>query len=181
MKKALKFIFLLFLQLIPIKSFSQDYLNKNLVFEQLALDYFVDSLLNKKEPFLKTKAYYDGKVDSGVTDIGWSCISEPFFKENDNRLKVYLEYLEGTMDTTIMKDPFLIEVREPIKKKYIKILAPKRNTSKLKVFQNLNFDDKNYIHISLTAKDQASGIDVFLILNQDGEIINWCYSSFLSS
>lgn len=154
------------------------------VYEQKALDFFVDSLLHKKEPFLKTRAYFGGQVDSSVTVLGFSCISRQFYNGEikDKALGEYLLMEDSATNQFYQnnkKKPFKIEVKKPIRKKFIKAFAPKKTTSTIRIFQNKRIGSKNYVWFRLYAKDGWSGKDLYFIMNDEGQIIDWCYLGFI--
>ena len=63
MKNTFLIIPLLFCSLT---SFSQDNI---MVYEQIALDFFADSIIGHQESFKDCKVHYDGLVDSSITTI----------------------------------------------------------------------------------------------------------------
>jgi hypothetical protein len=154
------------------------------IFEQKALDFFRDSLLHKKEPFLKTRAYFGGQVDSRITTLGFSCVARKFYNGEikDKALGQYLlmedsatnEFYENNK-----REPFELEVKKPIRRNFIKPLAPKKTTSTIKIFQNRRIGDKNYVWFRLYSKDGWSGKDLYFIMDNEGQIIDWCYLGFI--
>ncbi|MCC9167758.1 hypothetical protein [Pontibacter harenae] len=74
---------------------------------------------------------------------------------------------------------FSLEVRKPIKKKFIKALAPSGKTGVMEIYQYLEIGDKIYVFIRLYSKDRWSGKDLYIIMNKTGNVIDWCYDSFI--
>jgi hypothetical protein len=180
----LKTLFIALCLIYSTSTFAQDIERNKHVYEQIALDFFIDSLLHKKEPFLKTRAYFDGKVDSSITVLGFSCIKNQYYREKqkDKELEQYLNY-EARADNAFhlnnKKAPFLLQVKKPVKKRFIKLLAPKRSTAVIQVFQNKSIGDKNYIWFRLYTRSGWSGKDLYFTVNDEGEVLDWCYLSFI--
>ena len=153
--------------------------NSKIIFEQKALDYFADSILNKVNPFKNVVAHFDGIVDSSITTIQYEMIAK---YPDDIELKE--EYLKKEKATTEFwkrnnRPPFSLVVKEPIKKKSKKHYGKKSRTIRLMVFQSKNVGSRNFVWFRTFIKDGYQGYDIYFTLDGDGKIINWYYDTFI--
>jgi hypothetical protein len=151
---------------------------KEISYEQIAVNFFADNLLDKKEPFINKVAYFDGEVNNSLTDLDISCISEKWYgKANSDSI---LDNYYSSKKENKEKPAFRILVPKPIKKKYKKLFAPKKHTLILEVHQNLNITNKNYVLIRMYDKDYNGGKELYLTMNTNGKVIDWCYYTFMT-
>jgi len=152
---------------------------QNVVFEQSALDYFADSIVNKKDPFNNMIIHFTGNVDSSITTIQYEMTQ---FFPNDTLL--YAEYKKTLTATSGFwrgnnKAPFKLEIKDPVigneKRKYGK----NSKVIRLMVFQNKTVGDKNYVWIRGFTGSGYTGHDIYFIMNSDGRVIKWYKSSFI--
>ncbi len=180
-RKKMKFytyILFLFITFPALKTYGQE-TNKQIIYEQKALDFFVDSILNRIKPFNDLRAHFDGRVDSSITTIEYSMVRK--FPDDRELREEYQKSQNATHEFWIKnkKPTFLLQIKKPVKNKSKKHYGHKSNVIRLMVFQNKNVGIRNYVWFRTFIKSGYEGYDLYFILDNEGKVISWTYSTFI--
>lgn len=178
MNRLFVYISFLFINFTFLKTFGQK-TDTKIIYEQKALDFFADSILNKVNPFKNLIAHFDGLVDSSITVIEYAMT-----KKFPNDKELYEEYKKRENATNEFwhknkRPTFLLQVRNPIKNKFKKHYGQKNNVIRLVVCQNKNVGERNYVWFRTFIKSGDSGYDLYFVLDNKGKVISWTYSNFI--
>ena len=174
MKKTIWTFLFLFCSLT---SFSQ---GNNIVYEQIALDFFADSIVGNKEPFLACKVHFDGEVDSSITTIRYHLTAK---YPNDKELKEQYEIAQTANNEfwgNNKRETFELNTHPPIeKRKYKKNYGRKSDVVRLMVFQNKQVGQRNYVWFRTFTGDGYQGQDLHFIMDINGNVLDWTQTSFI--
>lgn len=179
--RTVKFVILIFL--IVGEAFGQTVKkmesSSTIIYEQHALDFFADSILNKVNPFKNLTAHFGGLIDSSITAIEYTMTKKfpadkELYDEYQKREKATNEFW-----TKNKKPTFLLVVKKPIKNKSKKRYGEKSNVIRLMVFQNKKIGERNYVWFRTFIKSGDGGYDLYFMLDNKGKVIWWTYSNFI--
>ena len=153
--------------------------SNKIIFEQKALDYFADSILNKMNPFRNVVAHFDGIVDSSITTIQYEMTEK--YPDDTELLSEYQKRCNATTEfwEENKRPPFSLVVEDPIKKRSKKQYENKNTVIRLMVFQSKNVGIRNFVWFRAFGKSGDGGYDIYFTLDSDGRIINWYYETFI--
>ena len=151
-----------------------------MVYEQIALDFFADSIIGHQESFKDCKVHYDGLVDSSITTIDFDLT---LLYPDDKELKQHYEIRENA-DSKFWRDNkkknFHLELKSPIKnKKGKKKYGRKSKVVRLMVFQNIQVGEKNFIAFRTFSGSGYQGYDLYFIIDNNGIVIDWTKTHFI--
>lgn len=147
-------------------------------YEQKALDFFVDSLLQPDGKYHGFTTYFNGMVEEDATMLS------PFFRaqcaffvqsKGDWTLQKRLaEESRGdsAFYATNIYSRFYLDVREPMQKKRRWTFA-KRNDKRIQLSHHIAIGDKRYIRIDLPS-GRLNGDALLVVTNLQGKVINYC-------
>lgn len=171
-----KFSILIIFLIGPFLINGQVTIESEIIFEQNAFDFFVDSLLNKKEPFIDKTAYFDGYVDSLVSPI-YRAILLKYPKDKEIR-----KWHELNRDYQY-KEQIQLQVKNQIRPfSELKNLGYKEKRNKIKVHINQvkKIEERNFVRFrTWIMNDGAKGYDMYFILNNQGRVIDYTCQYFI--
>ena len=142
--------------------------------EQVALDFFADSLLNRHDDYKGSVYYFDGKVDETITPLGRSLINK---FPDDYKLYRQVKKEERLQDgdrfwKNNKRQSFQIVAKQPIIGNRNGQDSLINNYVKLRVYQRKKVGKKNYVWIGARG---ALGFHLitYVILLNSGEVISW--------
>jgi hypothetical protein len=178
MKRRQIHILILVLSTILSPLFGQE-LNNKIIFEQKALDFFADSIVNKIVPFKDLEIHFNGLVDSSLTTVQYKMISrypddkllnEEYQKSNN---------AQGEFWSKNKKPTFWLDIKKPVKNKIKKHYGKKNKAIRLMIFQNKKVGDKNIVWFRTFVKDGYNGYDFYFIMDKVGKVTYWYYDTFI--
>ncbi|MCG9879510.1 MAG: hypothetical protein MH472_02825 [Bacteroidia bacterium] len=137
-----------------------------IVFEQKALDFFTDSIINSKlAPFDKYKIYFDGETDSSITYI-----------QRDFALRYPSDtalYASSQRPLHNRKQPVYLIVRYPLISRRVRHFGYKSKKMILLMHQSRKVGDKNYVLLKGFINGGSQAYVLYFVLDNNGTIVNW--------
>lgn len=137
-----------------------------IVFEQKALDFFTDSIINSKlAPFDKYKIYFEGKTDSSITYI-----------QRDFALRYPSDtnlYANSQRPLYNRKQPVNLIVRYPLISRKVSHFGYKSKKMILLIHQSKKVGDKNYVLMKGFINGGSQAYVLYFVLDNNGTIVNW--------
>ncbi len=151
-----------------------------IVFEQIALNYFTDSLFQAKSPFKNyNEIHFSGEVDSGIT---W--VDQTLIRAYPDDVQLKDSYNSRFEDNEFWKKNK--KASFPLETKSEKLLIKKdlknSNTNKvlkIVIYQNLVVNHKNYVRFRVFVDEGTSGYDIYFVMSEKGEIESLVVQSFV--
>jgi hypothetical protein len=172
MKKKRQYIVIIIILFGAFSKINGQEPNDKVVFEQKALDFFADSILNRIEPFKKFVAYFDGVVDSSITTIQYEMIKK--YPNDTLLINEYYKTEKAGRTEEFWKNnkrpTFLLNVKNPIRKIH--------GQGNLRVLQYENVGKRNYVWFEIFMKDEDFGYGIYFTMDNNGKILNWYYDKF---
>jgi hypothetical protein len=153
---------------------------KTICYEQIALNYYADSLLLNKT-YGDITAYSNGLVEEDATLLA------PFSKKCNTLQSVYKSdgvdrriRAEELADSTFYKQNvehrFYVRPHSPIQSKKRWPFA-KRNGRRLTVAHHINIADNNYVRLHLS-QGGWKGETILVVVNNEGSVVEHCFLSY---
>ncbi|KAA0988833.1 S41 family peptidase [Dyadobacter aurulentus] len=153
---------------------------KTICHEQIALNYYADSLLINKT-YGDITAYSNGLVEEDATLLA------PFSKKCNSLQSVYKsdgletrikaeEFADSTFHRQNIAHRFYVRTHSPIRAKRRWPFA-KRNGRRLTIAHHINIADKNYVRLHLS-QGGWKGETVLVVVNNQGTVVEHCFLSY---
>lgn len=143
------------------------------VYEQIALDFFANVVLQNDTLLKGYNADYDGWVDSSITTIP----TQIYLRHQDDSLIVAAYRMTRTADNDFwlnnVKPPFQLTVPSPIHKRIKSSYSWRSQTARPTVFHHLLLGDKVYVWMRTMVGSGDRGVDYYLTLDQSGQVLNF--------
>lgn len=148
-------------------------------YEQLALDYFANVILQNDTLLKGYSAHYDGWVDSSITTI-------PFKVYVKHQTDSLLSKAYGLVQTggnefwkKNVRPPIKLIIRLPIKAKSRRSYPIRSKVARPLVYQHLQLGDKVYVWIRVMLGAGYYGTDYYLTFDESGRILELNQESFV--
>jgi len=159
-------VVLLFI-LFSITSFSQEQID----FEQIAFNYFVDSIL-PQEDFITTKVLFDGKIE-----LQYTSFREPYSCFKDKELYIALKAKEESEVPSCKNEIHWIKTKDNKKIIFRKKKKLQKKNYIMLLFSSTPYNSKHYVLIKL---DRLSdNIDYYFEIDKSGKVDRWCQTGRL--
>lgn len=132
------------------------------VFEQRALKFFLDSVLNKMKPFTGLKA---SLLDGWILLLPQCRMSSLSFMPMIRCFEFYkVQTGKALFWRTNKKPAFLLQVNKPVKHKVRDKYRYKSKIIRLMVFQERQVGEKHFVWIRTFTKDGYTGFDFYFVI-----------------
>ena len=152
----------------------------NVVYEQIALNFFTDSLVGKKAPFQECKTHFEGEVDSSITTISYEMtIRYPTDKELAKQYEI-AHNSDNEFCKNNKRGTFELEIHPPVEmRKYRKKYGRKSDVVRIIVYQNKQVGQRNYVKFRTFTGDGNQGYDLYFLIDKTGTVLDWSMTSFI--
>lgn len=150
-----------------------------IIYEQRALYFLCDSILNKHPEFIKSKIHFNGQVESIVTEIS------SFHMNDYPNTEVIEDEIQQWFNST---DPILLIETRPqfqltlddnIKKKVRRKYSKKSKVLRLKIFQVKKIKNRYFVTIQSIEKKGNNGHYFYLVFNDVGNVVWWTQNAYV--
>ncbi|MEZ0612237.1 S41 family peptidase [Fibrella sp. WM1] len=155
--------------------------SETICYEQLALDFYADSLLTK-QIYGQVTAYSMGLVEEDATllaPFADKCASLQAVYGAGPKLRARIEAERGA-DARFyrhnVQHRFYVQVRRPLRTN-MQWPFVKRNARRLTLSYHLTIGDKQYVRIHLL-QGAGKGQSVLIVLNQAGQVVEHCFLTY---
>ncbi len=163
--------------IILILLFNTSFSSKTHIFEEIAVNYFFDNLQNTIDIFRDSTIYFDGKVNSHVTVLFNSCISDRVRNKEIQDQKL-IKHLAIDPDSSYWKnnqrEEFVISIPKKAQKTAIN---SKKHAYKLIIRQSKQVGTLNYVDLVFDGQPNNAIWEVYIVINRKGKVVNWCYDT----
>ncbi|GAB2800201.1 hypothetical protein GCM10027275_52790 [Rhabdobacter roseus] len=170
----------LFKALAVLQKESDELASKTICYEQLAVNFFADSLMLKK-PYEAIAAYSTGLVEEDATllaPFAHKCYSLQAENKSDELQRRILA--EQVADSNFyhqnVHSRFYVALRPPIQPKR-RWPFGNRNARRLTVAHHITIGDKNYVRLHLS-QGGWKGETVLVVVDNAGHIVEHCFLSY---
>jgi Peptidase family S41/Tricorn protease C1 domain len=172
----------------PVLKQAIDYLNLNqlelakqtICYEQIALDFYADSLLRNKT-YGDVTAYSTGLVEEDATllaPFAQKCYSlQSVYSSKGLQARIQAEQVaDSTFYSQNVQSRFYVRLQPPIRSK-MKWPFVKRNARRLTVAYHVAIDNKNYVRLHLS-QGGWKGETVLVVVDNKGQVVEHCFLSY---